>query len=167
MVIVPKHRAISGYSNQYMWEKKEETMKIRLSVGAGGIVIALLLSAIVTHALGVCVPIDIKPWSCPNSINLNSNGVVPVAILTTPSFDATTVDPTTVTFGPTYGGPGASPVHYAMEDVDMDGDMDMIFQFKVKETGIAPGATEAWINGQTYGGTPIAGVDDIRTVPPH
>jgi len=45
------------------------------------------------------VEIDIKPGSYPNSINPNSNGVIPVAILTTPSFDATTVDPLSVKFG--------------------------------------------------------------------
>ena len=134
-------------------------MKTRLS--GGGIVIALLLSAIVTHALGICVCIDIKPWSCPNSINLNSNGVVPVAILTTPSFDAATVDPTTVTFE------GASPVHYAMEDVDMDGDIDMILHFKIKETNIVPGQTIGTLSGQTLGGTPFDATGSIRTVPPH
>jgi hypothetical protein len=41
----------------------------------------------------VAVPIDIKPGSFPNSINPQSKGVIPVAILTTDTFDATTVDP--------------------------------------------------------------------------
>jgi hypothetical protein len=44
--------------------------------------------------------IDIKPGSFPNSINPRSKGVIPVAILTTDTFDATTVDPLSVTFGP-------------------------------------------------------------------
>ena len=43
------------------------------------------------------IAIDIKPGSFPNSINLGSNGVVPVAILSTDTFDASTVDPFTVT----------------------------------------------------------------------
>jgi hypothetical protein len=43
------------------------------------------------------VEIDIKPGSSPNSIKLGSNGVVPVAILSSESFSATTVDPDTVT----------------------------------------------------------------------
>jgi len=42
------------------------------------------------------VEIDIKPGSYPNSINLDSGRVVPVAILTTPDFDASIVDPGTV-----------------------------------------------------------------------
>ena len=62
------------------------------------------------------VDIDIKPGSDPNSINLKSKGVVPVAVLTTPDFDAATVDPATVEFA------GASPVRWTMEDVDGDTD---------------------------------------------
>ncbi len=41
--------------------------------------------------------IDIKPGSDLNSINLGSNGTIPVAIFSTVDFDATTVDPLTVT----------------------------------------------------------------------
>jgi hypothetical protein len=39
------------------------------------------------------VTIDIKPGSYPNSINLGSAGVVPVAIFSNESFDATTINP--------------------------------------------------------------------------
>jgi len=42
------------------------------------------------------VSIDIKPGSDVNSINLGSNGTIPVAIFSTVDFDATTVDPLTV-----------------------------------------------------------------------
>ncbi len=41
--------------------------------------------------------IDIKPGSDLNSINLGSNGTIPVAIFSTVDFDATTSDPLTVT----------------------------------------------------------------------
>lgn len=46
------------------------------------------------------VVIDIKPGSDPNAINPRSKGVIPVAILTTDTFDAQSVDPSTVQFGP-------------------------------------------------------------------
>lgn len=46
--------------------------------------------------LAIPVAIDIKPGSLPNSINLGSNGTVPVAILSSASLDAATIDPTTV-----------------------------------------------------------------------
>ncbi|HET7842359.1 MAG TPA: kelch repeat-containing protein [Terriglobia bacterium] len=44
------------------------------------------------------VSIDIKPGDSTNTINLKSNGVVPVAILGSKTFDPMTVDPSTVTF---------------------------------------------------------------------
>ena len=43
------------------------------------------------------VTIDIKPGSYPNSINIGSEGNVPVAVFSTYTFDATTIDPLTVT----------------------------------------------------------------------
>ena len=53
--------------------------------------------AVVNYMPSTPVLIDIKPGEYPNTINLGSNGVVPVAILSTLIFDATQVDPLTVT----------------------------------------------------------------------
>jgi len=115
------------------------------------------------------VTIDIKPGSFPNSINPDSKGVIPVAILTTDAavgepvtFDATTVDPETVLFGPDE----AAPVHYALEDVDNDGDIDMILHFKTQETGITVGDTKATLTGETVDGRQFFGTDSVRIVPP-
>ena len=112
------------------------------------------------------VDIDIKPGDFPNSINLKNKGVIPVAILTTSTeagesvdFDATTVDPETVVFA------GAAPLKWALEDVDFDGDMDMILHFATQDTDIIPGDTEATLTGQTLGGVSITGTDSVRTVP--
>lgn len=110
--------------------------------------------------LPVAVSIDIKPGSDPNSINPRSKGVIPVAILTTETFDASTVDPTTVQFGPN----GAAPVHAALEDVDGDTDLDLILHFRTQETGIACGDTEAVLTGETTGGQAIQGSDSVNTV---
>ena len=103
--------------------------------------------------------LDIKPGSDPNSINLKSKGVVPVAILTTEDFDASTVDPETVEFA------GASPVRWAIEDVDGDGDMDMILHFKTQDISIQAGDTEASLTAQAEDGWSIIGSDSVRTVP--
>lgn len=107
------------------------------------------------------VDTDIKPGSDPNSINLKSKGLIPVAILTTESFDATTVDPPTVEFGPN----GEAPLRWAVEDVDDDGDLDLILHFKTQATGIAAGDTEATLTGALIGGAPFTGTDSVRTVP--
>jgi hypothetical protein len=106
------------------------------------------------------VEIDIKPGSYPNSINLNSNGVVPVAVLTTGDFSAADVDPTTVEFA------GALPLRWTLCDVDDDGDEDMIFHFKTQELKLDENSTEAELTGQTNGGDDISGTDEVRIVPP-
>jgi hypothetical protein len=49
--------------------------------------------------------------------------------------------------------------------VDDDGDMDMILHFKIQETDIVPGDTEASLTGMTYGGVALIGFDSVRTVP--
>jgi hypothetical protein len=55
----------------------------------------------------------------------------------TETFNATTVNPTTVHFGAT--GTEAAPVQSALEDVDGDGNIDMILHFKTQDTGIQCG----------------------------
>ncbi len=113
--------------------------------------------------------IDIKPGSHPNSFNPNSQGVIPVAILTTNTgagdtidFDATQVDPLTVQFGPD----GAMEAHGLghIKDVDGDGDPDLVLHFKTRKTGIACGNIEASVAGTTYSGEGFKGTDSIRTV---
>ncbi len=106
--------------------------------------------------------IDIKPGSYPNSVNPKSKGVIPVAILTTAAFNATTVDPLSVRFGPNNALESHGRGH--VEDADGDGDLDMVLHFKTQETGIQCGATEASLTGQTTGGQAIIGSDAIVTV---
>ncbi len=115
------------------------------------------------------IEIDIKPGSDPNSINCqNPKGVIPVAILTTEIFDAVTVDADTVRFGPN----GAQEIHKDkngkakrhLEDVDKDGDLDLVFHFRFGDTGIQCGGTKAILTGKTKEGFNIIGSDSIRTV---
>ena len=110
---------------------------------------------------GTCiVDIDIKPGSSPNRINLKSKGKVPVAVLTTDDFDATTVDPDTVLFA------GATPLRWAIEDVDYDGDMDLLFHFKTQELLLFLGYYEVSLEGYTFDGTWITGADSVNIVQP-
>jgi hypothetical protein len=106
------------------------------------------------------VEIDIKPGSDPNSINLGSKGVVPVAVLTTDDFDASTVDPSKVEFA------GASPMRWTQEDVDGDGDLDLLFHFKVQELSLDATSTEATLTGETFDEAQIEGMDTVNMVPP-
>lgn len=109
------------------------------------------------------VEIDIKPNSDPNGLNPKGKGVVPVAIVTTEDFDATTVDPTTVRFGPDMAEPVHKDSSGHIEDYDGDGDLDVIYHFNIQETGIAKGDTEATLTGETYGGVHISGTDSVKT----
>ncbi len=113
----------------------------------------LLWEHLKTQALPEQVVIDVK-----SSINPASKGVTPVHILSSNEFDATAVDPTTVLFGP--GGWEAEPVHYAHEDVNNDGLLDMVLQFDTQETGIQAGDSSATITGRSFFGS-----DSIKTVP--
>ncbi len=105
------------------------------------------------------VEIDIKPGSYPNSINLKSKGKVPVAVLTTDDFDASTIDPETILFA------DAEPVRWTMEDVDDDDDMDLLLHFKTQDLNLTEESTEATLTGTTYGEQPIQGTDTVNIVP--
>jgi hypothetical protein len=115
------------------------------------------------------VQIDVKPGSDPNAINLSSNGLIAVAIFTTDDFDASQVDAGTVVFA------GASAVHSALEDVDGDGDLDMVLHFQVDDTNLADvyaqlltedcGSSHQQLavslTGETYDGTAVEGTDGV------
>jgi photosystem II stability/assembly factor-like uncharacterized protein len=103
--------------------------------------------------------IDIKPDSKQNSINLKSKGVISVAILTTEDFDATTVYPLSVEFIPDEANEAHGKGH--IEDVDEDGDLDLVMHFRTQDTGIACGAD---LRGETFDGQKIKGFDSITTI---
>lgn len=110
----------------------------------------------------ITVAIDILPKTPINRINPYSYKAVGVAILTTPAFDAATVDPLSVAFGPA----GARTVkgHYIFYDIDFDGDLDLILAFFPIESGIQCGDTSASLIGQTFDGQTITGSDTIITI---
>ena len=111
------------------------------------------------HQVAPEVTIDIKPGSDPNSINLGSKGVLPVAVLSTDDFDAAWIDPDTIEFT------GAAPLRWAFEDVDNDGDQDLVLHFKTQELDLDKNSTSAELTGETFNGIPLGGSDAVRIVP--
>lgn len=133
----------------------------------------------------VPVAINIKPESNPNSLNLR--GDASVAILTTTAgeyglplaFDATLIDPLSVHFGPEdsiwFETGGATEKHgtghledaFELDEITLDGDMDMVLHFVVADSGIQRGDTQACVKGtwtDTGGNVhKFFGCDSIRT----
>ncbi len=108
----------------------------------------------------VDVDIDIKPGSYPNSINLNNGGNVPVCVFSNPSFDATTIDLSTVVFA------GATPLSIGQspQDINNDGLMDMVFHFSTQTLNLTATSTSASIYGFTTGGQAFTGSDSVRII---
>lgn len=120
--------------------------------------------------------VDIKPGSCPNPLNLKSNGVLPIAILGTEDFDVSDIDPATVRME------GMSPLRWSYEDVSTpyegevcgctnstgDGYMDLTLKFDTEELiesfALNGYSGEAILNvtAELTDGTPVRGEDCIK-----
>src|SRR3989338_7912093 len=110
---------------------------------------------------------DIKPGSDPNSVNCqNDKEVIFVAILTTDSFNALSVDHNSVSFEGAYETHKDKDgyVKRHEEDVDGDGDIDLVFHFRLGDTNLTCEATEAALHGMTFEGISIIGLDSVRMI---
>lgn len=104
------------------------------------------------------VYIDIKPGACPNYLNINSKGFVQIAILGTPDFEVTTIDPKEIELErPGFDGE-VKPQRWIYEDVATplyeketpcdcnvlggDGYVDLVFKFDSQELIENLGLTE-------------------------
>jgi len=111
------------------------------------------------------VGIDIKPGNKQNIINPRAKGSIWVAILSdtdpeSPFDPSSQVDIPTVEFGPD----GAKANRHKVKDINKDGLGDLLLRFKIPETGISCGDTEATLTGYTFDGQSFAGTDSIKTV---
>jgi beta-glucanase (GH16 family) len=84
-------------------------------------------------------------------------GVVAVAILTRPDFDATTVDHSAVRFGDArevHRQPRGRPARH-VADADADGDADLVLHFELADTGFGCHAARTPLRGRTFAGQRI------------
>lgn len=72
---------------------------------------SLLYTQMTISRVPVEVPVDFRPGSCPNPLNLTSKGVLPVAILGTAELDVTNIDPASILLN------GMPPLRWSFEDV--------------------------------------------------
>lgn len=117
--------------------------------------------------LVINVDIDIKPGSDPNCFNNNGQGVIPVAILSSVDFDATQIDPLSVSLDGQavriVGKKGNVQSH--AEDVNTDGLADLVLQIADEDGTYTEGDAIAILTGETIDGTAIQGTDAICIVP--
>jgi hypothetical protein len=107
------------------------------------------------------VMIQINPLSAaPAGFNIDSEGAIPVAILGRPTFDVTTIDPTSVTFGPKGAKNSRAPF---FADVNRDGKPDLILYFAPSQSGVGCSDVSVALNGETFSKDPFSGTESIRT----
>jgi N-acetylneuraminic acid mutarotase len=111
------------------------------------------------------IAIDIKPGDPKNTINLTSGGDLQVAIFSSLTFSASTIDPTTARLaGAAPGTQGNGRPESSFADVNRDGLPDLLLRFGIRNLQLSSTATEAVVKATTYSGQRIRGVDSIRVV---
>lgn len=120
----------------------------------------------------MCVDIDIKPGSWPNSFSVNDQGLIPVAVLGSAFFDVYCIHPESIYLGGAgvaqRGRSGKIAISY--EDVNGDGIVDMMAFFDAQEVVQNPpingveGEYELALTGTLCDGTAIIGTDYVRVV---
>jgi hypothetical protein len=119
-----------------------------------------------TAACSLTVGIVIKPGGdAAAPINPSSRGKIPVAILSTPTFDApASIIAELLTFGRTGTESSFTRCDAKGDDVDGDGLTDLVCHFDARTAGFQSGDTEGFLQGTTWDGTPVEGSATIRTV---
>jgi hypothetical protein len=142
----------------------------------------------VKASIGLVVPMDIKPTSCPNPFNVkivdepenaksNKGGVLPVALLGTEFLDVHDIDPASILLE------GVAPIRHGYEDVTTpvygececttlgaDGYTDLTLKFQVRDlspilAAYQPGdVVELTLTGQLLDGTPFETTDCVKVL---
>jgi len=111
------------------------------------------------------VDVDIKPDSDENVINPKSKGLIPVAVLSTDSVDATQIDPTTVDLaGAKVAVRGKGKLMAHPEDVNGDGKLDLMLQVELPSEEAAWVTGEIKLSGKTFDGEAVEGSDKITVI---
>jgi hypothetical protein len=114
------------------------------------------------------VMIDVRPFSRLNTVNISTNGFLPVAILASEDFDPRTVDESSITIGDPNLSGRASPVGALRYDVNRDGRRDFVLIFAIDDLvssgAIALSSTSLKLTGTTLDGQSIFGSDTVRVI---
>ena len=118
------------------------------------------------------VTIDIRPGSAVNPVNLGSQGILPVAVLTTRDFNARQFAPemahlTDAATDMAMGCAGAMAVRWAWDDVNGDRRPDLVFFFQIADLNFTSQTTAArFMAHGAYSGTTmhILGTDAVTVI---
>lgn len=126
--------------------------------------------------------VDVKAGSCPNSVNINNNGVIPVSVLGTSWFDVAEIEASTVTlegvspFGaPSMGDVSTPYMGFPADCYDCnlggaDTYSDLTFKFKTQDVVAALGSVQngdcyvVTLSGMLKDNTPFKGYDVLRII---
>jgi lysophospholipase L1-like esterase len=103
------------------------------------------------------IPVDVKPGSPVNSLTLGATTTVPVALLSSAAFDATTIDAGTVRAG----AGEAAATSAAHQDVNGDGRDDLLLGFAQPALEVRDGDTQLCITGVLPDGQGFTSCDVI------
>ncbi|MFC4449400.1 hypothetical protein [Halorussus aquaticus] len=110
-------------------------------------------------------PISADVTVVPGKVNPRSHGRLPVVVRSTDQFDATTLAPGSVAFGPEDGTKRTSPVKRIRTDADGDGRTDLKLLFRTDATGIDRDTDRVQLTGETESGRTVEGSAEVRIVP--
>jgi hypothetical protein len=109
--------------------------------------------------------IDIRPNIAINTISRTTGTVVPVAILSSATFNAlTAVNRTSLTFGRVGTEASLIGCNARGQDVNADGRLDLVCQFNGTLGGFLIGDTLGVLRGLTTGGAPIHATDSVNII---
>lgn len=113
--------------------------------------------------------IDIKPGSERNPVNPKSQGVLPVAVFSSSTFDATDVDPSTVLLAGAPVAQNPDDGGWMMHEGDENGDglIDVRLHFETEDIDVEllVDGEYAILTGITFGGIEFMGSDNVTIVP--
>lgn len=111
------------------------------------------------------VAIDLGGKGAVSKIVLHSNGQIVVTIPGSSTFDAGTVDPSTVRLaGASVVQNGSDKRLASVKDTNHDGYNDLVVHFSIPDLQIEPCDTEVTLTGKTLAGRAIRGTDQVLVV---